>query len=305
MTKYIPVMEILHPQFKGIIYCAPNGTKPPVEYEERFVFFERIHVIKPYECDACLSQICIDLAVKSNIYENSNGYLQIGDDTFILHKSKKFSMQFDKIWIRQIYQKFNLDTRCHNEWEIQQPTNCKKSHWYIWHGDHQINSFKALLNYITQSNDHLYKNCAEILEKHLGNKHVVFYGLSTIDFFYIPIKYVKNYTKLMDIFSKYKVVAEVALPNVITCLDPTGNNTFNAKGINHLRIGKDNHMEENRVNKFPVKYIKIAIETNLTHVHPIKLLGIHKMLNSRNVLYCKMKNVCNIFCNYILPYLFS
>ena len=305
MTDFIPVMEILHPQFKRIIYCAPTGTKPPVEYEQKFVFFKRIHVIKHRECDACLSQVCIDLAVKSNVYVNITGYLQIGDDTLILHKSKSFSMQFDKIWIRQIFQKFNLDTKCHNEWELPEPTNCSKSGWYIWHGDQQINSFKALLNNMTQSNDHLHKHCANVLENNLGNKNIVFYGLSTIDLFYIPAKYVNNYIKLMKIFSEYNIVAEIALPNVITCLDPTRNNTFNAKGINHLRIEKDHHAKENMVNRFPLKHIKTAIKTNLTHVHPIKLLGILKILNSPNTVDCKLSKMCNIFCNYILPYLYS
>ena len=295
-------MEMLHPQFKDIIYCAPMGAKPPVEYEQKFLFFERINFTN-HECDACLSQSCIKLA--EQIYGNSYGYLQVGDDTLILHKSKSLFLQFDKIWIRHVYQKFNLDMRCHNEWGLPQTTNCKGSYWDAWLQDQQINSLKALLNNMTLSTDDLYKSCASILEKHLGQKNVVYYGINTVDFFYIPGEKVRNYIKLMDIFSYYKIVSETALPNVITCLDPTGNNTFNAKGINHLSE-KYHHVTSNHVDQFAEKHIKTAIQTDLTHLHPIKFFGILKMQHSRNTVYnIELKRKCDIFCNFMMPYLYS
>ena len=302
MTNYIPIMEMLHPQFKEIIYCAPVGAKPPVEYEQRFVFFERIN-FKRHECDACLSQSCIKLVEKN--YGNSYGYLQVGDDTLILHKSKTFFMQFDKIWIKQVYQKFNLDTRCNNEWGLPQTTNCKSSFWDAWHDDRQINSLKALLNNMTLSNDDLYNNCASILEKQLGIKNMVYYGINTVDFFYIPREKVRNYIKLMDIFSYYKIISETALPNVVTCLDPTGNNTFNAKGINHLSE-KDHRVTKNYVDQSAEKHIKTAIQTDLTHLHPIKFFGMLKMQHSRNTDdNIELKRKSFIFCNFMMSYLYS
>ena len=295
MTNYIPIMEILHPQYKGIIYCAPKRTIAPLKYREKFVYFERINFPK-HECDACLSQICINLAVK--VYGDKYGYLQVGDDTLILHKSNIFFMQFNKIWVKQNYQKFNLDTKCHSEWNLSGPTNCKRSYWDTWHWDYQINAFKTLLINMTLSNDTLYKHCAYTLEKYLGKKNVVLYQPTIIDFLYIPGENLRNYIKLMDMFSFYKVVVEAALPNVITCLDPTGNNTLNAKGINQLSVIQANYASREDVERFPQEYIKTATQNNLSHVHPIKLFGILKKQES-------VTKISDIFCNYILPYLYS
>ena len=195
--------------------------------------------------------------------------------------------------------------RCSNEWGLPQPTNCRGSYWDAWLQDQQINSLKALLNNMTISHDDLYKSCASILEKHLGRKNMVYYGINTVDFFYIPGEKVRNYIKLMDIFSYYKIISETALPNVITCLDPTGNNTFNAKGINHLDE-KDHYVMSNQVDTFAEKHIKTAIQTDLTHLHPIKFFGILKMQHSRNAVdNIEFKKKSDIFCNFIIPYLYS
>ena len=42
MAEFLPLLEVLHPQFKEVLYCAPNGTKPPAEYEKRFLLTENV-----------------------------------------------------------------------------------------------------------------------------------------------------------------------------------------------------------------------------------------------------------------------
>ena len=251
--------------------------------------------------------MCVELAERTESYLDVSGYLHVGDDTFILHKSPILRGPFDKIWLKQNFLKYNLATRYHSEWGLPMTTNCKPSYWLPWHLMSQITAAKQLLKYLRESKDLLYSDCALTLEKELGTKDIIYHHPTIQDFVYIPRKKLQNYITLMKVFSKFRIIFETPLPNVVKCIDPDGSNTLNARGINHLKANGQSY----NVERSPNIFIQKALNEDMTHVHPIKLASLLKLKKrmdkeKRNTMkQSSTSMISDTFCNHIMPYIYS
>lgn len=305
LEKFLPILETLHPQFANVVYCAPFGTRPPVQYKDRFLYFDRVYFDNEQECDACLSLLCFELAESTGLYKDSSGYLLIGDDTFTLHKNPMLKEHFDKIWARQKYAQFNLATGCHSEWGLPEPTNCSNSYFLPWYQRTQLKAARNALEFLRSSSDLLYKKCSVTLEKDFHSKDVIFYQPTIVDFVHIPREKLNSFVKLLRVFTLFQVIHEIALPNVVKCLDPNGNGTLNATGFNEL-FGYGRWQVEN----YPNIFIQKAMRQNMTHVHLVKLLGLlqHEGLAKQKGVVLsqeKMSRIKNTYCDIIVPYIYE
>ena len=295
----VPFLDEYHYYLGLVVYCVPRDKKIPKVPKtiiNRVFFYEKMSFInrknKSSDNSAIFPNICIkkthDWVKRENL--SFVGYLLKGDDTFIYFRKLIFNFNFHKIWLHKEYNIYDLDTRCHSEDRNEGPDNCKNSHYKAWYQDKQVQGAKQALQFFQNSSKKMFYKCSETLQKKLGSNNRILYQFRITDLVYVPSNLVDKYTELMSPFIKYKVMLEIALPNVVECIVNNSDLLLNLKAIN------EKEPLRNKMVKNPHLFLMKSLYDETIYLHPIKL---------SSVVTRKKDNTYKSFCSDILKYLLN
>ena len=153
----------------------------------------------------------------------------------------------------------------HGLYNLENSWNLRNHTWNPWNTD--LTSINNIITNYTYIN-HILQNCT-------GSIYNWYKGQS--DFFYIPYRYKYSFIKYMNIFRKYNIFLEIAIPTCIRCL--ISSHTHNSDSSSTTTT-TSNH---NTVQTFPlctnwdystrgdISYYKEHCSPSDSHIHPVKL----------------------------------
>ncbi|XP_050390975.1 uncharacterized protein LOC126810065 [Patella vulgata] len=205
------LQNILHLQtlysihFSHILFCA-NDSRPFVAVSKNLT--QRVSFVKTFTHHGIVIYNCLSHAIAMN-YDVS-GYILMGDDV-LLNSWNIGDLPRDKFWFQRTVSVFNKSS------------SYKENRWAWWKDSSGKPAYNNFSNFL-QTIPSLDPEKAPII--HDFNKMLISNTKSDVgllravaDFLYVPKRFQDRVLYFLEIFSKYGVMLELAIPTVIGGLD--------------------------------------------------------------------------------------
>ena len=206
LFQNIPVIEYTHRRyFRHVLYCGPKLSafeeivkKHKVEH---FIFVAGLDADKWFYLYTCMTH-----ALTMNI--NVKGFLHVGDD-ILLNTWNILGLPRDHVWMQHPFTKVGRDQTKH-KW------------WYYWkqpQGRTAVNRALDEIKHIAQTDrdDKIARKFITMYDANVGFQNVIH---RSVDIFYMPSRFGKDFVYLAKIFRKHNVLLALAVTCIHAGLEP-------------------------------------------------------------------------------------
>ncbi|KAK6179755.1 hypothetical protein SNE40_012042 [Patella caerulea] len=249
----IPYLQLIYgAAFRHIVYCGPNMERflnASGQFASKFTFVESV-VDNGYCSYACLSA-----AMKMNF--DVQGYFLVADDT-LLNFWNILKFPSDKIWFH-FENRFLFKGKTH-PWPWWQNPVGQSAMNKMWRYLYNVSADPHLKPVVDKFVHTLLKNNVQKGDAISGASDIV----------YIPRKYKKDALFLLDVFGRFKVFLEIAIPMVVNGLE-VRNSSVHLKGQYLWYDGKREKVPQ-------------LFRSSDIFLHPVKISNIKTNLK---IFFCK------------------